>query len=96
MRPRPPEAVELYASSPPTRAHVDVALLEATQEPDSLDNTHAMLAKLRKRAGDMGCDAVYIKGISGSGAVPLFSDDSDQKTLTGTCVVFTDAPPTSR
>jgi hypothetical protein len=91
MVPRPPETVEVYSSSPPTRPHVDVALFEVTQTEDLTDRgTAFMIERLRERAGEMGCDAVLVGGMSEhEGSHSLF--DSDSRTLQATCIVYT--PP---
>lgn len=61
MRPRPAHTVELFTSAPPQRPYVDVAYLEAEQDSDmSVDGTAEFFAKLRQRAGAMGCDGVVI------------------------------------
>jgi hypothetical protein len=93
MVPRAPEAVELYASSPPSRPHVDVAVLEC-QQTHSLneEGTALMIRTLRERAGAMGCDAVFLGNVTDhQGSDAIFDPASTIRQAT--CVVYTDVPP---
>jgi hypothetical protein len=97
MAPRPAAAVELYTSGAPPRPHVDVMLLEAEETSSfSMDKTAEMLAKLRERAGAMGCDAIVIGGMSSRDpgvrdAESWLSDNpKGRKGVFGTCIVYTD------
>jgi hypothetical protein len=94
LQPRAPGAVEVYTSGPPTRAHVDVALLEATQSfgrgPSGMG---IILDNLRERAGAMGCDALVLGaaidrpgGGTGTGVEPI---DPHATIREATCVVYT-------
>lgn len=58
---RPARTVELYSSSAPTRPHVDVALLRAKRANVATD-TPRMVQWLVERAGQLGCDALFISG----------------------------------
>jgi hypothetical protein len=85
--------VDVYMSGPPDRPYRDVGLLEAEQDSDlSLDDTRDMLRKLRARAGAIGCDAIYLKGV-GSKAEPMagidFRHTDSVKTLAATCIRYT-------
>jgi hypothetical protein len=61
LRARPPGAVEIYSSSPPSRPHVDVALIEVHQTRSlNEQGTGLMIESLRERAGAMGCDAIFL------------------------------------
>ncbi|HEY4187634.1 MAG TPA: hypothetical protein VGP07_21330 [Polyangia bacterium] len=75
---RPADAVEVYSSTPPSRPHVDLALLEVDQYEGQ--GSPVMVQVLRERAGAMGCDAVFIgeARTRGSGG-----------SLSATCVVYT-------
>ena len=77
LAPRAPESVEIFASSGPARAHVDVALLVASQNDGT--GTAAIVQSLRARAGAMGCDALFIMGMQEGG-----------RLIQATCVVYTD------
>ena len=90
---RPARSVDVFLTDPPARPHRDVGLLEAEQESDlSLDDTREMLAKLRERAGQHGCDAIFVKGVgSNAGAGLGFTDHaSSTKTITATCISYTE------
>jgi hypothetical protein len=93
--PKAGSEVDVYMSGPPDRPYRDVGLLEAEQESDlSLDDTPEMLRKLRARAGVLGCDAIYLKGV-GSKAEPRavidFHNTDSVKTLAATCIRYTRA-----
>jgi hypothetical protein len=89
--PRAPESVQVLASAPPLEPHVDVALLEVTQsEGLNREGMHLMIERLREKAAELGCDAVFVKSTSAhEGEDPLLDPDSDQ--LLASCIVFT--PP---
>jgi len=86
-------SVEVYSSLPPARRHVDVALLKVDQSNGLTEaDTAAMIQKLREKAAQQGCDAVFISGTSersplpSSGPIPPLDFGSHQ--LTATCVVY--------
>jgi hypothetical protein len=62
LAPRAPDSIEVYSSAPPTRPHVDVALLRANQGNYGDVDTPAMVRSLALQAGKMGCDAIFISG----------------------------------
>jgi hypothetical protein len=78
LTPRAPDSVEVYASSPPTRPHVDVAVLQVVDYWPRDDAAHRA-AKLRARAASLGCDALVIGG-------------AYLNQLFATCLVYTDVP----
>jgi hypothetical protein len=84
LAPRLAADVEVFSSAPPTRPYVDVALLEAEQAKPSRAATAALIAALRKRAAQHGCDAIVVLGLT--------SRDTEAFTRKGvyaTCVVYT-------
>jgi hypothetical protein len=92
---RPARSVEIYASSPPTRPHVDVALLRADQSNHEAD-TQRLVQALAERAGELGCDALFI---SGAGQRPSSSPDltildPGSRLLFGTCIAYLPQSPT--
>jgi hypothetical protein len=99
MRPRAPGEVEIYASSPPPRPHVDVAVLEV-QQTRSLNEqgTDLMIQSLREQAGAMGCDAIFLGAMSDhQGAQPGSGWDLLDPGATirqATCIVYR-APATT-
>jgi len=96
MSARPARAVEVYASSPPVRPHVDVALLRADQSNYGTD-TPMIVKALAERAGQMGCDALFISGSAeragASGKGHIF--DPGSRVLMGVCLVYLDQPGTA-
>jgi len=95
--PRPPESVRVLASTPPSEPHVDIALLEVEQvEGLNRQGTDYMIQRLREKAGELGCDAIYIKSASehaGDEDGTLALLDPDTHSLLAACIVYT--PPES-
>jgi hypothetical protein len=96
LTPRPADAVEVYSSSPPAKAHVDVAIIQADQiNRMSEAELPEMIAKLREKAGEMGCDAIFISGASeragASGDAHLF--DPGSHLLMATCIEYLEPNP---
>jgi hypothetical protein len=84
---RPAEEVEVYSGSPPVKAHVDLALIQADQTNGRGVLTE-LVAAIRERAGEMGCDAIVITGASerASGNTSLLNPGSHQ--MLATCIVY--------
>jgi hypothetical protein len=92
---RSPESVKVYLSSPPSRPHRDIGLLEAEQSSEfSLDSTRDMIRKMRERAARIGCDAIFVKGVGSNTNRFLGVSDSPSstKTITATCIRYDDDP----
>jgi hypothetical protein len=93
---RAPESVAVL-STPPTQEHVAVALVEV--EPESSvgqQQTDEMLAEARKKAGELGCDALLVHGVQSRGPGPdavLFDSTLDRKGLVASCLVY--KPPSA-
>ena len=90
---RSPESVKVYLSSPPKRPHRDVGLLEAEQMSEfSWDNSRDMIRKMRETAAQVGCDAIFVKGIGSNTDRFLGVTDSPSstKTMTATCIRYGD------
>ena len=90
LSPRPAEQVEVYSSAPPARAHVDAALIQASQTNGTSAETAEMVAKIREQAGRMGCDAIVISGASERAGAPGDAHLLDPGThlLLATCIVY--------
>jgi hypothetical protein len=91
--PKTASEVDVYMSGPPDRPYRDVGLFEAEQETDlSLDDTREMLRKLRRKAGALGCDAIYVKGV-GSNPESVFAlsfrESASVKAVSATCIRYT-------
>jgi hypothetical protein len=82
---RPVESVELYASSPPTRPHVDVGLFEVSEPsgPGVQPSWGQMTVALRAHGALLGCDAVSVVGFDRDGR-------HAHKAVRAICVVYTD------
>jgi hypothetical protein len=83
MTARTPDSVELFASGPPTRTHVDVALIQAQPNSTTIDDSAAnLIAALRARAASIGCDGLVVTQIDRAQGRQL-------QSASGTCVVWT-------
>jgi hypothetical protein len=60
LSPRDPASVEVYATTLPTRPHVEVGLFEIEQRTPASGGTPEMIGKLRERAARVGCDALVV------------------------------------
>jgi len=80
--PKPAAAVEVYSSGPPTRAHVDVAVMNAETAWDSPEE---MFAHLRYTAGANGCDGIVIDHVKQS--------ERTLASMTATCIVYRHSGP---
>jgi hypothetical protein len=95
LSPRPADAVEVYSSSPPAKAHVDVALIQADQINGMNAELPEMIAKIREKAGQMGCDAIFISGASeraGAGGDAHLIDPGSHLLL-ATCIAYLEPAP---
>jgi hypothetical protein len=95
LAPRAATSVGVFSSEAPSRPHVDLALLEATQNDGQ--GTAAMVDSLRARAGAMGCDAIFIGNASSREHYASGYGLIGSSTFVATCIVYTDganpAPP---
>jgi len=83
MRARSIETVEVFASGPPQRAHVDVALIRAGSD-DRVFALDEFVANVRQQAAHLGCDAVVLGNSEGRSTVTA---------MQATCIVYSDTPP---
>ena len=62
---RAPETVEVFtASGKPTRAYVEVGILQTRQGDGESGHIAAIIEEMRGEAGKLGCDALVINGAS--------------------------------
>lgn len=100
MSTRTPESVEVYSSTPPTRPHVDVALLQVEDLSGAGTQTPKLVAMLVQQAAERGCDALFISGMSERSPNRHALFDSGSQSVYGTCIAYTtpsapNAPPPS-
>jgi len=86
LAPRPAQAVEVFSSAPPARPHVDVALLQVSQNDQR--GTEVMIQTVRERAGEMGCDAIFLGGMRESND-RWNPSEPVRTTLNATCAAYT-------
>jgi hypothetical protein len=84
---RPTEQVDLFLATPPSRAHVDVGMLQVFGWPGASDpiQLQSMLTELRMAAAQRGCDAILITMIDTR--YGRYSSSSVQAS----CELYTDA-----
>lgn len=82
--PRAASSVEVFASTPPTRPHVDVRIIEAIRP--ALAGVGSAVDELRAEAGRQGCDAIFVNSVVP--ATPKFPEHAS-----ATCIQYTDAAP---
>jgi hypothetical protein len=99
MRPRSASEVEMFTTSKPTYAYVEVAVLEARQESQfSVANTEEVFDTMRNRAAEMGCDGLLLLGSADEVVGGTYNGQGSTRTLhgyRGTCIVHADGsgPP---
>jgi hypothetical protein len=98
LQPRSTDSVEVFASGPPARQHVDVAIVEAEQTHSlNEQGTGLMIRRMREQAAAIGCDAIVLGGVSDhQGAQPGSGWDLLDPGATkrqATCVVYEDSEP---
>jgi hypothetical protein len=95
MAPRSPDSVEVFGAGPPSRPHVDLALIEAEQQSTNTPgDTPELIAKLRQKAGELGCDGLVLASIFSrvdTMTTIVTGNTHDQKGISGTCIVYTEA-----
>lgn len=91
LLPRSPESVEIFAAAPPTRPHVDLALIEAAEDGGVGGGSGRLIAKLRLQAATLGCDALVL-GTPSSRIDTLTASLTgvivDRNALSATCIVY--------
>jgi hypothetical protein len=83
LRARMPHEVEILDKAP-TRPFLQIGLFEAGQAT-AYNKTDAIVQKLRREAGKIGCEALLIETTSENGAVGL-------KSFKAACLVYTAQP----
>ena len=91
MVPRPYEQVDTYVTTPPTRPHVDVGLLQVLEfrVGDDPVSPQEMVMHLKGGAATQGCDAVLIT------SVDMRSTRYRAPSMEGSCEMYTDAAATA-
>jgi len=97
MNPRDPASVEVFTATRPERPYVEVGIIEAQQRSEfSSDDMPEIVAELRARAAEEGCDAVLIN--SNNDAVVGSTNDgwgstSTLKGFRGACLMYKPGAP---
>jgi len=80
-------SVEMFTAALPTRPYIDVSNLVAG-DGTTVASAEELKQSLADRAETMGCDGLVLGKIVGTNAGPT--------RATGTCIVYTDAPPVTQ
>src|SRR5262249_35503223 len=89
--PRDPASVLVLATTPPSEPHVDVALLQVEQQQGlTHQGLPIMIERLREKAAELGCDAVFVKNSASYPGTDPYLDPNGRELL-ASCIVFT--PP---
>jgi hypothetical protein len=97
-RPQPPRACnscQLFMAGKPNRPFVEVGMIESQQESTSEDDAQELVAKMRRFAGERGCDALVILGdndATGVSGTQFVTVSYTLKGYRGSCLVYTAAP----
>jgi hypothetical protein len=88
MTARDPADVHVFTSGRPGRNYHEVAMLEAQQESIySFDGEGTVFAKLRRRAGEMGCDGLIVIGPNDA-VEGTHRMTETRRGYRGTCIVY--------
>ena len=92
---RPEASVELFTSTPPKRPYVEVGLLSSQHDGMySLSSDDEVMLGLRKKAAQVGCDAVVVTAETGNLVGTVSSTTVNTRTLKSfraVCAMYTDA-----
>lgn len=90
---RSPERVEIFMTGKPDRPFVEIGLIESQQ--GGADGVKAVIAKMRRFAGERGCDALVIFAGNDATVTSGGKDFTVSETLRGyrgSCLVYTASP----
>jgi hypothetical protein len=94
LRPRTVESVEVFTAAPPARSYTEIGLLEAEQESGlSSDRMPELIAHLRTRAAEIGCDGLVLRSATDRAQGQAYGGVGSVYTIqgfTGTCVAWND------
>lgn len=90
--PRPVESVQVLIGVLPSLAHVNVAILEVKQDDGfNRQGRSYIVARLREKAAELGCDAIFVRGATESAGVMAVNTgvlDPDAQKLVARCIVY--------
>jgi hypothetical protein len=91
---RSPQSVEVFSSQRPSRAYVEVGLIETQQESMySTDEPAVVFGRMREEAARQGCDAVIVLGSNDAYEANANQYGGSGRTLRGyrgACIVWTE------
>jgi hypothetical protein len=88
LAPRPVSSVEVFASGPPDRPHVDVGMITVEEGDVGESSPQELLALLRQNAANQGCDALVVSPPSSRSDADFLAYTHSRRVFSGTCVVY--------
>jgi hypothetical protein len=88
LAPRPPSSIDVFASGPPDRPHVDVGMITVEEGDVGESSPQELLALLRQNAARQGCDALVVSPPSSKTDSDLLAYTHSRRIYSGTCVVY--------
>jgi hypothetical protein len=88
LSPRSPASVEMFASGPPDRPHVDVGLITVEEGDTGESSPQELLGILRQNAARQGCDALVVSPPSSKTDSDVLAYTHSRRVYSGTCVVY--------
>jgi hypothetical protein len=88
LSPRPPATVEMFASGPPARPHVDIGIITVEEGDTGESSPEELLGLLRQDAARQGCDALVVAPPSSKTDSDLFQNTHSRRVYSGACIVY--------
>jgi len=88
LAPRPPSSIDLFASGPTERPHVDVGMITVEEGDVGESAPQELLALLRQNAASQGCDALVVSPPSSKSDSDFLKYTHSRRIYSGTCVVY--------
>jgi hypothetical protein len=88
LSPRAPATVEMFASGPPARPHVDVGIITVEEGSTGESTPQELLGLLRENAARQGCDGLVVAPPSSKTESDLFAYTYSRRVYSGACIVY--------
>jgi hypothetical protein len=88
LSPRAPASIEVFASGPPARPHVDIGMITVEEGDMGESSPDELLALLRQNAARQGCDALVVSPPSSKTESDFLAYTHSRRIYSGTCVVY--------
>jgi hypothetical protein len=92
ISPKDPANVKVFTSGGPSRPYTEAYMLNSTQEAFSASRTPEIIEEMRKKAAELGCDALIITGSNDTtlyGSPHSFTETARiYKGFHGSCIMY--------